>query len=128
MSDVINLDEKRSKENRAPAFKDLPLNRPESASDTRFNNAFDVFGAVSSLGTRRQRDFLYEILWRYHFERRPISVDEMTEMMISYIRKNKKYFEKINGNSMIFNFDEVPNLQEKLRRINLCARKRKQPG
>ena len=126
MSDVINLDDKRSKENRAPPFEDLPLDRPESASETRFNNAFDVFGAVSVFGNRRQRDFLYEILWRYHFERRPISVDEMTEMMISYIRKNKKYFEKINGDSMIFNFDEVPNVREVVRRMNLCVRKCKQ--
>ena len=128
MSDVINLDEKRLKRNcGATAFLDLPLGGPESISDLRFNNALDVFRALSSLGNRRQRDFLYKILWRYHFERRPISVDEMTELMISYIRKNKKYFERITGKSMTFNYDQVPDVREALRRMNLCVPKCKDP-
>ena len=123
MGDIIDLDEERVKRNSAKAFFDLPSGGSGSISDTRFDNAFDVFRSVSGHGNRRQREFLYEILWSYHIERRPISVDEMTELMISYIRDNRKYFEKMTGKSMTFNYDRVPDAQEVLRRMNLCVRK-----
>ena len=125
MSNVINLDEKRSKKRRDPAWEELLLKTPALTADTRTKNAFSIFAMCSSLGKKRQLKFLYKILWRYYLKRRPISVDKMTEMMISYIRNNKKYFERITGKSFTFNFDEEPNLKKKLRQINLCVKKRK---
>jgi hypothetical protein len=124
MSNVINLDEKRSKKKCDPAWEELLLEARAPNSDTRINNAFSIFAMCSGLRKKRQLDLLYKILWTYYFKRRPISVDKMTEMLISYMRKNKRHFEKITGNSMSFDFDEEPNLKERLRRIDLGVRKR----
>lgn len=116
MSDVINLDEKRIEKKYG---KELLWLVPAPAAETRFNRAYSVFGIYSNLGKRRQRDFLYEILARYYLERRPISVDEMAEMMISYIRKNQKYLERVTGDSMTFDFDKVPDADEMLRTLSM---------
>lgn len=91
MSNVINLDEKRSKKKCDPAWEKMLLELRAPNTDTRINNAFSIFAMCSDLGKKRQLDFLYKILWRYYVKRRPISVDKMTEMMISYMRKNKRY-------------------------------------
>ena len=125
MSTVINLDEKRSKKKCNPGQKGSVLKRPAPNADTKFNSAFSIFADCSSLGKERQLDFLYGILCRYYFKRRPISV--MTVMMMSYLRKNKKYFEKITGNSWPYDFDGELNLKEMSKRINFCVETVRKP-
>jgi hypothetical protein len=127
MSNVINLDEKRSKKNSNPRQEGSLLNRPAPNLDTKFNGAFSIFVNCSSLGKERQLDFLYEILCRYYFKRRPISFDEMAEMMLSYLRKNKKYFEKLTGNPWPYDFNGELNLKEMSRRINFSAKTVRKP-
>jgi hypothetical protein len=73
------------------------------------------FLICSAHGKNRQVDFLHKILCRYHLKNRPISVDKMTEMMISYLRKNRKYFERVTGEPMEFNFDKDIGVEKLLR-------------
>ena len=127
MSTVINLDEKRSKKKCNPGQEGSLLKRPAPNADTRFNSAFSVFADCSRLGKERQLDFLYKILCRYWLTRRPISVEEMTVMMMSYLRKNKRHFEKITGNSWPYDFDGELNLKEMLRRIKFCVKRVRKP-
>ena len=122
MSDIINLNEKRSKSKLDQLLKEPGPVRPLTAAEIRFNNAFLIFAKCSNLGKKRQRDFLYEILSDFRFERRTINLDEMAEKMVSYIHRHKSYFEKITGNPIKFNFDDA---QEYWRRINMGVPKRK---
>ena len=125
MSDIINLNEKRSKSKLDQLLKEPGPVRPLTAAEIRFNNAFLIFAKCSNLGKKRQRDFLYEILSDFRFERRTINLDEMAEKMVSYIHRHKSYFEKITGDSMEFDFDKVPDAQEIWTQFNIGVPKRK---
>jgi hypothetical protein len=127
MSTVINLDEKRSKRKSNPRQEGSLLKRSVPNPDTKFNGAFSIFVDCSSLGKERQLDFLYEILCKYYFKRRPISFDEMAEMMLSYLCKNKRYFEKITGNPWPYDFDGELNLKEMSKRINFSVKRVRKP-
>jgi len=129
MSNVIHLDDSRLKKKKCkPARKQSFLkNAPSNNSDTRFNHAFWLFSQCSSLGKRRQRELLYEILCRYRFERRPISVGEMAEMMFSYVLKNKKYFEEATGNPWPFDFEGELTMEKMMRMTNFCVKRARKP-
>jgi hypothetical protein len=92
MTNIIRLEEKRSQERFSQSVKEAHLiwQALSQAPTTKFGKAFRIFDKFTRYGKKRQRHLLYIILGRYMLQR-PISVDEMTEILIDY---NKRSFEK----------------------------------
>ena len=115
MTDIIDFEVQKEKSKTKQERNSLIS---ETLVNLRFENVFSVFGSISRFGNKRQREFLYDILVRFYFNREPIAIEEITEMMISYIEENKRYLKEEYGEGAEINYDKPPNYETLVRRMD----------
>ena len=109
-SNIIHVGEERWRKEKQLSIEELKLRKG--------GNAFAVFAACSAHGKSRQLRLLYKILHRYHVCE-PISLDDMTDLIITYLRKNERYFTRKRRRSMKFDFDKEFEYDDRMRLIGI---------